>query len=65
MAEVLVDDRGLSVKDDTRKSQLGFSKNAERVLRARYLKKDEKGRCIESAADLFRRVANAIADAET
>ncbi len=65
MTEALLDDRGLSVKDDTRKSQLGFSKNAERVLRARYLKKDEKGRCIESAADLFRRVAKAIADAET
>ena len=42
----------------------GFSKNALRVLRARYLKKDEKGQCTESPKDLFRRVAKAIADVE-
>lgn len=65
MAEALLKDRGLGVKEDTRKSQLGFSKNAERVLRARYLKKDEEGRCTESTADLFRRVAKAVAEAET
>ncbi|MCO6435907.1 MAG: vitamin B12-dependent ribonucleotide reductase [Phycisphaerae bacterium] len=43
---------------------VAFSPNAERVLKARYLKKDEQGRCVESPQDLFRRVAKAIADAE-
>ena len=64
MADVAI--RGvLSVTEDTRKSRLGFSENAERVLRARYLKKDEQGRCTESITDLFRRVAKAVAEAET
>jgi ribonucleoside-diphosphate reductase alpha chain len=43
---------------------LELSENSERVLRARYLKKDEAGRYTESPRDLFRRVARAIADAE-
>jgi len=38
--------------------------NSERVLRARYLKKDEHGNCTESPRDMFRRVAKAIAEAE-
>src|SRR5437867_10218166 len=41
-----------------------LGENALRVLRARYLKKDENGQVLESAADLFRRVAKCIADAE-
>ena len=57
-------DRGGAVKEDTRTSELNLSENAERVLRARYLKKDERGRVTESPRDLFRRVAKAIADAE-
>ena len=65
MAEAAVKARGLSVTDDTRKSQIGFSENGERVLRARYLKKDEQGRCTESSTELFRRVAHAVAEAET
>jgi ribonucleoside-diphosphate reductase alpha chain len=65
MAEVLVSGRGVSVTDDTRKSSLGFSENAQRVLRARYLKKDEQGRHTETATELFRRVARAVAEAET
>ncbi len=64
MLEAAVNDRSVPVKDDTRRSALGFSENAERVLRARYLKKDEQGRLLESPMDLFRRVAKAIADAE-
>jgi len=44
---------------------LGFSENALRVLRARYLKKNEQGECIETPHDLFRRVAEAIAEPET
>ncbi|UCF34968.1 MAG: vitamin B12-dependent ribonucleotide reductase [Phycisphaerales bacterium] len=43
---------------------LQLCENSERVLRARYLKKDEAGRYTESPRDLFRRVARAIADAE-
>ncbi len=41
-----------------------LSENAERVLRARYLKKDESGKCIETPEALFRRVAAAIAEPE-
>ena len=65
MSEVVTRDRVLGVMDDAPKSDLGFSENALRVLRARYLKKDEQGRCTESPRDLFRRVAKAIAEAET
>jgi ribonucleoside-diphosphate reductase alpha chain len=65
MAEALVDSQSLGAKEGTRKSQLGLSENAERVLRARYLKKDEEGTCTESSTDLFRRVAKSVADAET
>lgn len=64
MSEAPVMSSAVSVTDDNRTSNLGFSANALRVLRARYLKKDEKGRCTESPRDLFRRVAKAIADAE-
>ncbi len=41
-----------------------FSENALRVLEARYLKKDEQGECTEKPADMFRRVARAVAGAE-
>ena len=64
MSDVVVKDGVSDVRDDTRKSESGFSVNAERVLRARYLKKDEHGRCTESPRDMLRRVAKAIADAE-
>ncbi len=64
MSEAVMQDRGRGVKDDTLKSESGFADNALRVLRARYLKKDEQGRCTESPRDMFRRVAKAIADAE-
>lgn len=46
-------------------AELRLSENAERVLRARYLKKDEHGRCLEPPDALFRRVAAAIAEPET
>jgi len=41
-----------------------LTENARRVLEARYLKKDEAGRCIETPGALFRRVARTIADVE-
>ena len=41
-----------------------LSENALKVLRARYLLKDEQGTCIETPAELFSRVASLIARAE-
>jgi ribonucleoside-diphosphate reductase alpha chain len=41
-----------------------LSKNALTVLEKRYLRKDQNGRVIETAADMFRRVADAIARAD-
>jgi len=46
------------------KNGLVFSDNARQVLERRYLKKDSQGRVIESAADMFSRVAKYIARAE-
>jgi len=43
---------------------LRLTPNAVRVLEARYLKKDEEGRCTETSEALFRRVASAVAEAE-
>ena len=63
MSKAAVSECDVQVRDDTWKSERKLSENAERVLRARYLKKDEQGRVTESPRDLFRRVAKAIADA--
>ncbi|MCX5813967.1 MAG: vitamin B12-dependent ribonucleotide reductase [Proteobacteria bacterium] len=41
-----------------------LSKNAITVLERRYLKKDHRSRVIETAADMFHRVADAIAGAD-
>ena len=41
-----------------------LSKNAITVLERRYLRKDQNGRVMETAADMFRRVADAIAHAD-
>ena len=41
-----------------------FTKNAMAVLEKRYLRKDKDGQVIETPTDMFRRVAEAIADAE-
>ncbi|UCC18091.1 MAG: adenosylcobalamin-dependent ribonucleoside-diphosphate reductase, partial [Dehalococcoidales bacterium] len=43
---------------------LELTENALRVLERRYLQKDKEGRVIETPAELFRRVAKAIAAAE-
>lgn len=42
-----------------------FSKNALKVLEKRYLLRDDKGDLVENADSLFRRVAVAVATAET
>ncbi len=41
-----------------------LSKNAITVLERRYLRRDQNGRVMETAADMFRRVADAIAHAD-
>ena len=42
-----------------------FSENALRVLRNRYLKKDDQGRVVENPLEMFHRVADAVAKAES
>ncbi len=46
------------------KEELSLSENAKTVLERRYLRKDEKGRLLETPVQMFRRVARAIAKAE-
>jgi len=41
-----------------------ISDNARKVLERRYLKKDDNGNVVETAEDMFRRVANNIAQAD-
>ena len=42
----------------------GLSENAKRVLEARYLRHGAKGQIIETAGQLFERVARAVSEAE-
>ncbi len=46
-------------------SSLSFSPNALKVLEKRYLKKNEEGRVVEVPEELFRRVAKAVASADS
>jgi len=55
----------VGARDGAEQGGVELSANGLRVLRARYLKKDEQGRCIESPGDLFRRVARAVAEPES
>ena len=41
-----------------------LSENAVKVLEKRYLKRDKSGNCVEKPADMFRRVARAIAEGD-
>lgn len=52
------------VSPSTRIKEYGLTENALRVLRARYLEKDESGACTETPDDLFDRVATTVADVE-
>lgn len=62
-------DRRISIDTEIevarRYGQAGLSDNAIRVLKARYLDKDESGRCLETPDDLFERVAETMAAVET
>jgi len=44
--------------------QINLSENAVKVLEKRYLKRDDKGNCIETPADMFKRVADTIASGD-
>ena len=48
----------------TAEDGLALSENARVILEQRYLRKDEDGNPTESAAELFRRVARAVAQGE-
>ena len=57
-------DRAVALVDDAKDSGTEWTENSLRVLRTRYLKKDERGRCVETVSALVKRVAKAIADVE-
>lgn len=44
--------------------KVDLSENAIKVLEKRYLKRDSEGNCVETPADMFRRVASSIANAD-
>lgn len=44
--------------------KVNLSENAIKVLEKRYLKRDNQGNCTETPADMFKRVASSIAQAE-
>ncbi|HOQ87649.1 MAG TPA: vitamin B12-dependent ribonucleotide reductase [Phycisphaerae bacterium] len=59
-----VKDGPIAQFDVARDENLGLSENAVRVLKARYLKKNEAGEVVETPAEMFRRVARTVADVE-
>lgn len=56
--------RDTDVAMPSRYNEFGLTENALRVLRARYLEKNESGQCTETPDDLFERVARVMADVE-
>jgi len=59
-----VEDRQLNLEEAPQPNNLGFSENAQTVLKARYLKKNESGNVTETPMDLFKRVSGMVADVE-
>lgn len=49
---------------ETLEKDLNLSENSIKVLEKRYLKRDKDGNCIETPADMFKRVASSIAEAD-
>lgn len=54
----------MEVNVNTLDESLNLSENAIKVLEKRYLKRDKNGNCVEKPADMFRRVADAIASGD-
>lgn len=50
--------------NDVLNEKLKLSENAIKVLEKRYLKRDKDGNCTETPADMFKRVASSIANAD-
>ncbi len=50
--------------DTTCMEELELSENAVKVLEKRYLKRNKDGKCVETPADMFRRVADTIASGD-
>jgi len=56
----------MTFKAETRgATAINLTKNALQVLERRYLQKDKQGKVVETPEEMFRRVAQAIASAET
>ena len=53
--------RDREVNVNTTEEKLDLSENAVKVLEKRYLKRDKDGNCVETPADMFRRVSDFIA----
>ena len=51
----------MEVNVNTTEEKLDLSENAVKVLEKRYLKRDKDGNCVETPADMFRRVSDFIA----
>src|SRR5512133_3843784 len=64
MATVVKDRHSIEERTKTSGSVPALCENALRVLRARYLKKDETGKLTEAPEQLFTRVARTMADVE-
>lgn len=49
----------------SKNTNLEFSENARKILEKRYLRKNERGEVIETPAQMFERVASAVAEADS
>lgn len=54
-----------AIRDEKGRRPVQLTENALRVLRARYLKRDEQGELLETPLELYERVAGAIARVES